>query len=512
MRLPRVVSGKGPRAAAATAWVRTVLAVALGGVLLHVAARFTSKALDYLRSPYSRDYGEGCVLAMVQLLDDLGTYFTSLRDYPFVHGNYPPVFIGLVWPFYRLLGPSLFVPRLLSLLATLGLLAVLHALLRRLSASPGVAAALTGLAAAPWFVQTWAPLGRVDMLALLFSLAGVLAFVRGARPSLVFALFWLGFFTKQNALLAPAAVLLHVAANGRWREAARAAAGFTLPLVILFAALSSATGGEAFRHLVTYTAAAEYEPARMGGSYLEFLRVAWPLLGLIAWNVARRPRSFATGPPRLVLLHWLLSLVGLATIAKAGAAQNYYIEPWLTTVVLAGVSLSSAGAAASPSREAGPARPGVDPAPPAAGGRTAGPAPRLSHAAVLLLAAAVGHYTSNRAHRIPSAIRHPERARDLARLWDVVREARGPVLSENLSVLVLNRKQVLLEPFGVLLLTRTGHIEPARLVRDCEARRFELVVVEHRLEEIPGLGECLARRYVPTEDLGAYRLLRPGGS
>jgi 4-amino-4-deoxy-L-arabinose transferase-like glycosyltransferase len=110
---------------------------------------------------------------MVQLLDERGTYFMDMRGYPYVHLNYPPVFPVLVWPFYRWLGPTLWVPRLLSILATAGILIAVFALARRFGHPRAMAAALAGLALCPWFVQTWAPLARVDMLAIFLSLAGL---------------------------------------------------------------------------------------------------------------------------------------------------------------------------------------------------------------------------------------------------------------------------------------------------------------------------------------------------
>jgi hypothetical protein len=90
-----------------------------------------------------------------------------------------------------------------------------------------------------------------------------------------------------------------------------------------------------------------------------------------------------------------------------------------------------------------------------------------------------------------------------------VHEARGPVLSENLSLLVLDGRPVLLEPFGIELITERGLFRPDRLVRDCEASRFPLVVTERRMEEIPGFGECLERNYEAVADLGPYQALRP---
>jgi hypothetical protein len=458
-----------------------LIAVAAAGVLTHALVRFVGAAALYLRSPYSRDYGEGCVLMMVQLLHDRGSYFADLRDYPFVHGNYPPVFIALVWPFYAAFGPSLLAPRVLSLAATFGLAAVLFAFTRRLAGERVTGAAWAALALAPWFVQSWAPMGRVDMLALLLSVAGLWAAARGSR-AWAFPLFWAAFFTKQSALVAPAAVIVDALLDRHRRRFFGTSAGFALPLAALFGALAIATHGEAYRHLVPYTAAAEYEWARMAGSYLDLARVAWPLFTLIVAAFVGSHRTFAQGPARLLLVYWLLSLLSLVTIAKAGAAQNYFIEPWLATVLLAAASL------------------------PALQARLASP---LMTPAALLLAASFAHYTSPEGRRVPAHIRHPEQAADFQQLWAVVARTPGPVLSENLAVLVLNGKPVLVEPFGMLLLAQKGLFDPTRLVHDCETGKFPLIVAEHRLERIPGFGACLETRYEPFQDLSTYRLFRP---
>ena len=48
-----------------------------------------------------------------------------------------------------------------------------------------------------------------------------------------------------------------------------------------------------------------------------------------------------------------------------------------------------------------------------------------------------------------------------------------------------------------------------RLVADCEAGRFALVVEEDRLHDIPGIDACLDRRYELQARLGPYDLFRP---
>src|SRR5262249_14713238 len=85
----------------------------------------------------------------------------------------------------------------------------------------------------------------------------------------------------------------------------------------------------------------------------------------------------------------------------------------------------------------------------------------------------------------------------------------GPILSENLAVLVLNHKPVLVEPFGLLTLSRAGFLRTRPIVRDCEAGVFTVVVVEGLLERVPSLRECFEQRYLVAEDLPPYRLLRP---
>jgi 4-amino-4-deoxy-L-arabinose transferase-like glycosyltransferase len=461
--------------------VRVLTAALLGYDLW----RFLDTARAYLGSPYSRDYGEGCVLAMVQLLAERGSYFPHMRDYPFVHGNYPPVFIALNWPFYAFFGPSLLAPRALSLIATGGLMAVLFLLLLRLSRDRVASAFLAGAFLAPWFVETWAALGRVDMLACFFSVLGLRLWERDREqpsPYRALAFFWLAFFTKQNALLAPAAVLAHLLLEDR-RAFRRALLAFALPLLALFGALVLVTGAEAWRHLVTYTAAAEYEWPRMLESYREFLLVTWPAQALIVAALAFATRGVLAGTGRVFVLYWLLNLVGLATIAKAGAAQNYFIEPWLATLLLTGVALRELAARF--------------------------PATACLPSACVLVVVLVASLVRGEARRLPQAIRSPDRARDFIALTQAIRETDGPILSENLSILVVNRRPVLVEPFGLLQLSRRGYLQPDRVVRDCERGFFSLVVTEHRLGEVAGLGECLDRRYYAWKDLGPYQVLRP---
>jgi hypothetical protein len=454
-------------------------------VLLFDLVRFGRAAAEVVRTPWSRDYGEGCVLAMVQLLAERGNYFTSLRGYPYVHGNYPPVFPLLNLPAYLWLGPTLLVPRLLSVLATLALVLVLARLVHKETGSIGLGGSFGLLVLGPWFVQTWAALGRVDMVACLFSLAGLHFFHRfgpeGRGRWLGYVCLWLAFFTKQNALLAPAAVVLGLGLDPATRSRApRVLVEIFLPLLALFGGLCLLTGGEAYNHLIPYTAAAQYEWARMGRACRDFFTLIGPLVALIVPAAVALGVSAVRGATAAYLVYWLLNLGALVTISKAGAAQNYFIEPYVASLVLAAILLGQAARASRAVARAWPA-----------------------YVLVVALVVTLADMERGRSH-LP-----PQEPQELAELYAIVGATSGPILSEDLSALVLNHKPVLVEPFGTVLISSRGLIQVDQIAADCRQGRFSLVVSDFRLRDIPGMDACLSERYESWKRLGSYELLRP---
>jgi 4-amino-4-deoxy-L-arabinose transferase-like glycosyltransferase len=467
----------GPRAALAAALA--LLAFGLG--------RFVVDALAFLRSPYSRDYGEGVVLALSRLLAEQGNYFHPVDDYPMVHGNYPPVFLLLSAAAFRLFGPSLAATRLLSVASTVAVMAVVYAIVRHRWRDGALAVCAALLFVAPWFVVTWAPLGRVDMLACLFSVAGLWLFAHegaGWRRWASVACFVLGVFTKQTALLAPAAALLSLMRDPEGRRRAPAfLLSFAVPAGTLLLALVLATRGEAWTHLVTYTAAADYSLTALRRGYVTFLVTTGPLLAVVLLALGAASSQLLTARDLPFVLYWLLNLGALVTTAKAGAAQNYLVEPWLATVLLAALSLGALHERSPDTFRWWPA--------------------------VMLVAAAVALAADHNLARLQRPIRNPGQATEYRALDQAIEATAGPILSENLSVLVRKGKPVLVEPFGMLLLSRRGLWRPDRLVTDCEAGRFDLVVYEDRLRDIPGIDACLDGRYEPMGRLGPYELFRP---
>lgn len=398
----------------------------------------------------------------------------------------PPVFLALALPSWRWLGPNLLAPRVLSLVATLGLLLAASLLLRRAGAGRTAALAAALLIPVPWFVVTWAPLGRVDMLACLLSVLGLLVQERaderrGARRFLAFPLFWLAFFTKQSALLAPAALFIHgLLVRERRRRAVVDLAVFSAGLIVLLGALLVATGGLAWRHLVPFTAAASYEWDRMRGLGRGFLLLASPLLLVIGCAVASAPRRILANGHGRYVTYLVLGLISIVTAAKAGAAQNYLIEPWVAAV-LCGLLLAEDLA-------------------------TARHRLSLLVPAVAVVALLVAGLLDRSKTGKPLV---PQDAREFAELRAMIVAAPGPVLSENLSLVVQAGKPVLVEPFGLGHITRRGLASAERVAADCRAQRFSLIIWESRMADIPGLAACMATRYEHAKLLGPYEVLVP---
>lgn len=467
---------------------RAARAARLGAVVIGAEGlwRLASAGAAYLRSPYSADYGEGTVLVLARLLAE-GRYFGTVDAYPMVHAIYPPLFPALVHAGFAVLGePVLWLPRLLSLLATLAVVLLLAGLLRE-EGHGRLDAALWGTAfVLPWFVQTWAPRGRVDLQALAFTLAG-LALHRAAtrerrRGRLVGAwlFFAFAFFTRHSAVLAPCAVLLDglLDPTRRRRVPGEACLGLALiggPLLVLHLA----TGGASSRHLFVYTVDVHYEWGRALSSLGQFASVAGGVAVLPLAVVACRGPHAVFRQGRALVLYGAMAMGSFAAIAKSGAAQNYMIEPWLGLLLIASVCWRTLD------------RPGLFPG------------------LLLLVALAAASFAGRDLERLPRPIRAPHNAWESAELDRLIRGARGPVLSENLAALVLARRQVWVDPVNLPHMERRGHADLSSLRTDCRARRFALVVDEYRLRAIPGLRECMVEHYEPVRDLGRYRVSRP---
>src|SRR5947207_1960586 len=171
---------------------------------------FALGAADRLVRPVEEfTYGESWLLDGARQVARGEGLYAAADQLPLMHIAYTPLYYAIVGGLLHVFGDNGYtVGRWVSLLATLiGALALVWSL-RRLSGRWWV-----GLLGAGVFLTQnltlllWAPLHRVDPLALAFTLVGLALFTAG-RTSAAAVLFVLAFFTKQTFVVAPVAAAI----------------------------------------------------------------------------------------------------------------------------------------------------------------------------------------------------------------------------------------------------------------------------------------------------------------
>ncbi len=505
------VAARGLRA------VGLALLVAAVAVQLPDIERFWNAARAAIAHPYQLDYGEGPLLDQIRTMRAGETIYPSPDRPPHVIGNYPPVYHLAIRLIDQTVGNTLAVGRALSALSAALIAALIGVLVVR-AAQPSAGRVARGLAAAAAalafsrvsYTASWAPLMRVDMLADLFAFAGVVIFAlladqRGSVAWCVLPLA-LAVFTKQSAIAAAATCVI-VAAFARPRRGAQLAALLAVAGAIGLALLVGVEGGNPFFHLITANRNA-YDWWQTA-AYLQDMVRRYPVALAIAAVGARA--LFADWPPRRgaaepvawerpVLGVYLLAALAMSlTVGKVGSEVNYLIE-------VMGVVWACAGVAVADSF-----------APPV----TRAESPLPAALASVLLPALLLVQVSGLIERpgiewveVPSA-----RATDeTRRLVERLRETEGPVLSEDVTLLVIAGKRVELQPFEMTQLAQQGLWDPAPFVQRIRAGEFALVVLEFNaaaptpLAETrfpPAVLDAIRTTYGPPQRAAHYWIYTP---
>ncbi|MFQ6672976.1 MAG: hypothetical protein ACE5KY_06720, partial [Candidatus Tectimicrobiota bacterium] len=299
-------------------------ALLLGYFVLSATVYWTGAA----RYPYTLENGEGWVLASAVQLASGQSPYSTLEDYPFLVGNYPPLYLVANAAAIRAWGFSPLYGRLLSLTALVVSAALIVLGARRLG-TPWLAAVLGGLyyLAIPG-MRFVAPQARVDMVAAALTVAGVTwllwseAGTGVVGPAVCFAT---ALAAKHSMVAAPAAAIAWLVWHDRpraWRLALWTG-GLTLGWL---GACWAVFGTTFFLNIGPYTAAIPWAWKHVVRIWTYALGM-WYVPALVAtgaygaWAVARgEPRA------RLVALYGLAAAATLVFVAKEGSSLLYLTE------------------------------------------------------------------------------------------------------------------------------------------------------------------------------------------
>lgn len=446
-------------AVAATNQRSSLRPLAVGALLLMATALcfdvhlWLTFAATAIRFPFELDYGEGIVLQqMLHILDGEG--YGPIDRFPAIVFHYPPLYhlasaaVAMLWGI-----DPLAAGRLVSVSATLlvGLLAGLIVFHAVRDDTPRPAAAICAIAGALvtlsfWPIVAWSPLMRVDMAAQAFALAGVwLGLLALKRPKLIHLAalcFVAAVYSKQTAIVAPAATLLTLFAVKPRAAWTLLASCLALGLVAL-GALEWLSGGGFLRHVLLYNIN-RFEASRLlwiasalGAHALYFglilislryrLKERLPAYRGVGLRELRERllRSQSDASLLLLLVYFGLATLMLVTVAKSGSNLNYFIDWMCVAGILVGIACRTAAVTAV--------------------------APRAAPQGSLLLAVAVPAAIGIQAIMLepPPDYRvqlDPKRQREMHELVSIVREADRPVISDDMVLLLRAGQPVLWEP------------------------------------------------------------------
>jgi hypothetical protein len=462
--------------------IQGVLAAAVAAVV--AVQLFTFGAAIFF--PYGLNYVEGFVLFDAARLGRFQNIYLDPAHEPYHLSVYTPLYALLTGFLGRWLGNPLAVGRAISFLSLIAVCAAVTDDLRRRHRWL-VAGMAAGLLLSSSALHPWAALVKPDLLALLLAFAGLLAVERArghAGLTAAAALFALAFWTRQSALAAPAAAILHLARVSRPRAAALACLTALLAGVP-FLALCWGTDGLFWLHTVTANHNA-WKLGRVGNFFGHFAlrHVAYVALAAAAAAGALRRRSVPL-PVLYLVASWLFALA----VGKVGSDSNYMIEPLLATVWAA-------------AREGGPVlvhrRHSV----------RIGLALVLTAQALSFLPRDVMHYRLARASRP-----------DLEKASAMVAAIQGPILSDDAVLLALNGRPVVYHGFVMTQMAAAGRWDDAPVVDAIQRRAYAALVLQTDPRWVigtrytKGMFDAIAGRYTPVAQWTSmgfrYALLRP---
>ncbi len=315
-------------------------------IMLLQLALFILRAQQLITFPYDLTSGEGLVLRDAIQIRQGGPLYTDPNQYPYIVSVYPPIFPMIVALVSQITGIGLQASRMVSVISTL-LICVGIGLIIYLETRCSLSAIVSGLFyLSSVFVYQWSAFGRVDTLAVLWSVVAVLiVFYRLNLPSVILAavVCAVGIFTKQTAIAAPLAIAIYILLTDR-----RLGLLFLLSLGLigsaLFAALTWLTHGQFYLQTIQYNVQSYSVPALL--SFVRAFVLLHPGFLLVAATYVSS-KLWRREMISLPMLYFLTAGAMTWTAGRAGSSINYFLEFIAAAIILLGLYWGELGSRVS---------------------------------------------------------------------------------------------------------------------------------------------------------------------
>lgn len=479
----------GPRAKSLELAVLGVGALAILFFLVH--------ELRAVAFPYPLDYGEGPLLEQARRLaggDNI--YRPTLTDYPFTIANYPPVYPLLLALVGKVVGFTYPAARVVSFLGAGASAWLIASIVRHVTGNARASVCAAALFLANPYVVFWATLARIDLVALPLSLAALLVMLRASgsasRVALALALAWLASMTRQSHLLAaPAAIVVGLAIERRWRALGFFVAAFAAAVAAAVFVLDLLTHGGFLLH--TVTANRNHYSFPLLSYFLGDLACTSGVLLALALAAAFALRGIPRTTRAILVTYLVATALSALTIGKVGSHVNYFLEIVASSAIFGGLALARIRVSSTP----------------------AWVAAATTLAAVAAIAVGLG-FSVLRPQNMEAKL---GRRAEFDALASTLRAEPHPVLAdETMGLLVLTGHSIELQPFEFTQLARQGEWDDSRVVRDIREGRFGLILINDGPDTpdswtkerwTSAMLAAVHGRYAPNGALGGATLYRP---
>jgi len=468
-----------------------------------------------LSLPFNLDYGEGPVMWQAANILDPRRAYAPLDTGQLVIWNYPPAYLLLARSLSGIQGDLLWSGRFLSFLSGLGITALLTAIIwralpRRLATPVRICAAATGC----FFlcvscVVDWFSLMRVDFLGLFAVYLGVFLFLSFRstpwKSYLAFLCFVFAILTKQTYIAAPLACFIVALVLAPARAFRLVLMSVSLGAFVFWFGMHRSNGGF-IQHLLTYNVHKFILHRALGGLWEALMDVRLlflPLVALIVSATSRQTRHrslrackarIRRSPFLLALtieaLHFLFALALSFTYGKVGANVNYFLEWNAALCVLAGLCIGMLLKQAFRS-------PRITIAVAAA---FAFPVVLAFTALNMPLRSVMAHSVSQSERKLTNAYRE---------LLPILAVEPGPVLSDDMVLVLRAGKDVVFEPATMNFIAEAGTWDQSAFLRRVHAREFPLIVLSNTPLWHPRVLEAILQNYQSDRVVGPFHLYRP---
>lgn len=288
--------------------------------------------------PWSIDYVEWPEIARAWDLVRGVPIYGEWETFPFREANYTPLFTMINAVFVNFTGPTPTSGRIIALLCTFGIMAIVSAIVYKNTQRKLSIALMAGaLYASSFMVWVWSSIVRVDNLAVFLSVSSLMCFGLRSRHQkyLIFSIILCvaSAFTRQTMIAAAAAILLTLLFENRsafFKMLGLYCGLGGLGLILLL----GVTGGNAWTHLVVANIN-ELDWAILPFYVSDLWTVYYWLTPSVLLGVWVLRKS------RVLLFYALFSTLVSLTIVKIGSSFNYLLEWWFSMSMLAASGLSA---------------------------------------------------------------------------------------------------------------------------------------------------------------------------